>query len=100
MNNYRRILGGGDPDEESEDDQQMKIEDETRQTDLFNLRWTIYLTIMSSAELEAAGHKLLKIKLEPDQEMELYIMLLECCSQEKTFPHYFSLLGPAVMHGQ
>ncbi|KAG5619335.1 hypothetical protein H5410_019159 [Solanum commersonii] len=96
----KRILGGGDQDEESEDDdeskdegeQQMKIEDET-ETNLINLRRTIYLTIMSSAEFEEAGHKLLKIRLEPGQEMELCIMLLECCSQEKTFLHYYALLG-------
>ncbi|XP_015162221.1 pre-mRNA-splicing factor CWC22 homolog isoform X2 [Solanum tuberosum] len=96
----KRILGGGDQDEDSEDDdeskdedeQQMEIEDET-ETNLINLRRTIYLTIMSSAEFEEAGHKLLKIRLEPGQEMELCIMLLECCSQEKTSLHYYALLG-------
>ncbi|KAK4736202.1 hypothetical protein R3W88_010463 [Solanum pinnatisectum] len=96
----KRILGGGDQDEESEDDdeskdedeQQMKIEDET-ETNLITLRRTVYLTIMSSAEFEEAGHKLLKIRLEPGQEMQLCIMLLECCSQEKTFLHYYALLG-------
>jgi len=48
---------------------------------------------MSSAEFEEAGHKLLKIKLEPGQEMELCIMLLECCSQERTYLRYYGLLG-------
>ncbi|KAL0370381.1 UNVERIFIED_CONTAM: Pre-splicing factor cwc22 [Sesamum angustifolium] len=60
-------------DEESEDEEeeeQMKIKDET-ETNLINLRRTIYLTIMSSVDFEEAGHKLLKIKLEPGQEMEL-----------------------------
>ncbi|XP_049393444.1 pre-mRNA-splicing factor cwc22-like [Solanum stenotomum] len=93
----KRILGGGDQDEESEDDDESddedeQIEDET-ETNLINLRRTIYLTIMSSADFEEAGHKLLKIRLEPGQEMELCIMLLECCSQEKTFLHYYALLG-------
>nr|GMD20793.1 pre-mRNA-splicing factor CWC22 homolog [Ipomoea batatas] len=46
---------------------------------------TIYLTIMSTVGFDEAGHKLLKIKLEPGQEMELCIMLLECCSQERTY---------------
>ncbi|XP_015070595.1 pre-mRNA-splicing factor CWC22 homolog [Solanum pennellii] len=102
-----RILGGSDQDEESdllvggdqyedesedEDEQEMQIEDET-ETNLINLRRTIYLTIMSSGGFEEAGHKLLKIRLEPGQEMELCIMLLECCSQEKTFLHYYALLG-------
>nr|GMD14699.1 pre-mRNA-splicing factor CWC22 homolog [Ipomoea batatas] len=60
---------------------------------LVNLRRTIYLTIMSSVDFEEAGHKLLKIKLEPGQEMELCIMLLECCSQERTYLRYYGLLG-------
>ncbi|EEF31876.1 cell cycle control protein cwf22, putative [Ricinus communis] len=58
-----------DDDEESEeeDEEQMQIKDET-ETNLINLRRTIYLTIMSSVDFEEAGHKLLKIKLEPGQE--------------------------------
>ena len=46
----------------------MQIKDET-ETNLVNLRRTIYLTIMSSVDFEEAGHKLLKIKLEPGQEV-------------------------------
>ncbi|KAL8134782.1 uncharacterized protein LOC141702821 [Apium graveolens] len=83
-------------DEEGEDDEsdeeQMRIRDET-ETNLVNLRRTIYLTIMSSVDFEEAGHKLMKIKLEPGQEMELCIMLLECCSQERTYLRYYGLLG-------
>lgn len=66
--------GSDDEDEEEEDDddeedeQQMEIKDET-ETNLVNLRRTIYLTIMSSIDFEEAGHKLLKIKLEPGQEV-------------------------------
>lgn len=85
-----------DEDEDEDDDEmeeeQMKIRDET-ETNLINLRRTIYLTIMSSVDFEEAGHKLLKIKLEPGQEMELCIMLLECCSQERTYLRYYGLLG-------
>ena len=61
-----------DEDEEDEsdeeDEEQMQIKDET-ETNLVNLRRTIYLTIMSSVDFEEAGHKLLKIKLEPGQEV-------------------------------
>ncbi|GAV73586.1 MA3 domain-containing protein/MIF4G domain-containing protein [Cephalotus follicularis] len=81
-----------DEEEDEEDEEQMKIKDET-ETNLVNLRRTIYLTIMSSVDFEEAGHKLLKIKLEPGQEMELCIMLLECCSQERTYLRYYGLLG-------
>lgn len=89
--------GSGDEDDEEEesdeeDEEAMKIKDET-ETNLVNLRRTIYLTIMSSVDFEEAGHKLLKIKLEPGQEMELCIMLLECCSQERTYLRYYGLLG-------
>ncbi|KAK7304935.1 hypothetical protein VNO77_42829 [Canavalia gladiata] len=79
-------------EEDEEEEEQMQIKDET-ETNLVNLRRTIYLTIMSSVDFEEAGHKLLKIKLEPGQEMELCIMLLECCSQERTYLRYYGLLG-------
>ncbi|XP_022722283.1 pre-mRNA-splicing factor CWC22 homolog [Durio zibethinus] len=92
-------VGSGDEEDDEEDDEsdeedeeQMKIKDET-ETNLVNLRRTIYLTIMSSVDFEEAGHKLLKIKLEPGQEMELCVMLLECCSQERTYLRYYGLLG-------
>ncbi|XP_068656524.1 uncharacterized protein [Aristolochia californica] len=81
-----------DDEESEEEENRMKIKDET-ETNLVNLRRTIYLTIMSSVDFEEAGHKLLKIKLEPGQEMELCIMLLECCSQERTYLRYYGLLG-------
>lgn len=71
---------GGDEEEE----EQMKIQDET-ETNLVNLRRTIYLTIMSSVDFEEAGHKLLKIKLEPGQEVcitfALYpTIVFTCCT--------------------
>ncbi|CAL5201925.1 unnamed protein product [Lathyrus oleraceus] len=83
-----------DDDDESDEEteESMQIKDET-ETNLVNLRRTIYLTIMSSVDFEEAGHKLLKIHLEPGQEMELCIMLLECCSQERTYLRYYGLLG-------
>ncbi|KAG5566251.1 hypothetical protein RHGRI_002003 [Rhododendron griersonianum] len=90
------VAGSGDEDDEESDieegEEQMKIKDETV-TNLVNLRRTIYLTIMSSVDFEEAGHKLLEIKLEPGQEMELCIMLWECCSQERTYLRYYGLLG-------
>ncbi|CAN1196824.1 Pre-mRNA-splicing factor CWC22 [Linum perenne] len=103
----RNILGeddsevedaGSDDDEseeeEEEDENMMGIEDET-ETNLINLRRTIYLTVMSSLDFEEAGHKLLQIikQMEPGQEMELCIMILECCSQERTYLRYYGLLG-------
>ncbi len=68
------------------------INDETG-TDLVNLRRTIYLTIMSALDFEEAGHKLLKIGIPRGKENELATMIIECCSQEKTFIKYYALLG-------
>ncbi|KAG1338396.1 putative pre-mRNA-splicing factor CWC22 [Cocos nucifera] len=59
---------------EEEEEEKMEIKDET-ETNLVNLRRTIYLTIMSSVDFEEAGHKLLKIKLEPGQEVNNKIFI-------------------------
>ena len=61
-----------------------KITDNT-ETNLINLRRTIYLTIMSALDFEEAGHKLMKIQLAPGQETEVATMIIECCSQEKSY---------------
>ncbi|XP_057436398.1 uncharacterized protein LOC130728831 [Lotus japonicus] len=92
----KTVLGeeeGSNADEDDESgEESMQIKDET-ETNLVDLRRTIYLTIMSSVNLDGAGHKLLKIHLESGQEMELCIMLLECCSQERIYLHNYGLLG-------
>ena len=56
-----------------------EIQDAT-ETDLVNLRRTIYLTIMSSLDFEECAHKLLKINIKEGQESEMAMMLLECWS--------------------
>ncbi|CAN0891829.1 Pre-mRNA-splicing factor CWC22 homolog [Linum grandiflorum] len=81
-----------DDESEEENEEMMRIKDET-ETNLINLRRTIYSTIMSSLQFEDAGHKLMEIKLEPGQEMELCIMLLDCCSHERTYHRHYGLLG-------
>ncbi len=68
------------------------IQDNT-ETDLINLRKTIYLTIMSSVDFNECAHKMLKIKLKPGQELELCNMIIECCNQERTFMRFYGLLG-------
>ena len=62
-------------------------------TDLVNLRRTIYLTIMSALDFEEAGHKLLKMGIPDGLENEVATMIIECCSQEKTFIKYYALLA-------
>ncbi|KAJ9214966.1 hypothetical protein DTO166G4_3558 [Paecilomyces variotii] len=106
---YRRlkaeILGEGSSDEEDgyetddsseeeedEEQKQMDIKDQSN-TDLVNLRRTIYLTIMSSIDFEECCHKLMKISLPPGQEPELPSMTIECCSQERTYSKFYGLIG-------
>ncbi|KAK3375308.1 hypothetical protein B0H63DRAFT_482546 [Podospora didyma] len=101
------ILGEGSDDEdgddedddesgsESEEDQEQKaieIKDQTN-TDLVNLRRTIYLSIQSSADPEEAAHKLMKLRLPPGQEAELISMIVETCAQEKVYLKFMGLLG-------
>ncbi|OAP60331.1 pre-mRNA-splicing factor cwc22 [Fonsecaea erecta] len=79
-------------DEEAEQERALEIKDQTN-TDLVNLRRTIYLTIMSSLDFEEACHKLMKVQLPAGQESELPSMIIECCSQEKTYSKFFGLVG-------
>ncbi|KAH8737979.1 hypothetical protein BGZ61DRAFT_439361 [Ilyonectria robusta] len=81
-----------DEEEEDQETKAMEIKDRSN-ADLVNLRRTIYLTIMSSADPEEAVHKLMKINLPAGQESELPSMVVECCSQEKTYTKFFGLIG-------
>ncbi|KAL8950101.1 MAG: hypothetical protein Q9222_003846 [Ikaeria aurantiellina] len=81
-----------DDDDEAKEEKELEIKDQTN-TDLTNLRRTIYLTIMSSLDFEEAVHKLLKINLPVGQEPELPSMVVECCSQERTYSKFYGLIG-------
>ncbi|EKV05375.1 Cell cycle control protein (Cwf22), putative [Penicillium digitatum PHI26] len=87
--------GRSDESEEEESDTeevQMDIKDQSN-TDLVNLRRTIYLTIMSSIDFEECCHKLMKINLPAGLEHELPSMIIECCSQERTYSKFYGLIG-------
>ena len=79
-------------DDEEKEEKAMDIKDQTN-ADLVNLRRTIYLTIMSSIDPEECCHKLMKVNLPPGQEPELPSMIIECCSQEKTYSKFYGLIG-------
>ncbi|MCJ1402483.1 pre-mRNA-splicing factor cwc22 [Xylographa trunciseda] len=79
-------------DEEAKEEREMEIKDQSN-TDLVNLRRTIYLTIMSSIDFEECCHKLMKVTLPPGQEPELPSMVIECCSQERTYSKFYGLIG-------
>jgi pre-mRNA-splicing factor CWC22 len=79
-------------DEEAEKERAMEIKDQTN-TDLVNLRRTIYLTIKSSNAFEECVHKLLKLQLPAGQEGELTSMIIECASQERTYEKFYGLMA-------
>jgi pre-mRNA-splicing factor CWC22 len=99
------ILGEGSDDEDDDDDEDessseeedeevkaLEIKDQSN-ADLVNLRRTIYLTIMSSADPEESTHKLMKLRLPAGQETELVSMIVECCAESKTYLKFYGLIG-------
>jgi pre-mRNA-splicing factor CWC22 len=79
-------------------------------TNLVNFRRRVYLTIMSSADFEEAVHKLLKMPMPEGQEVrpamrlgaiglteheqiEMCNMIIECCSQERSYSKFYGLIG-------
>ncbi|MCJ1478507.1 pre-mRNA-splicing factor cwc22 [Lambiella insularis] len=84
--------GESSDDEEAREEHELEIKDQSS-TDLVNLRRTIYLTIMSSIDFEECCHKLMKVTLPPGQEPELPSMVIECCSQERTYSKFYGLIG-------
>ncbi|WFD32909.1 pre-mRNA-splicing factor cwc22 [Malassezia sp. CBS 17886] len=108
----QEILGeGSDADEEDEEDEEdaeaedddgaadepapadeLEIQDRT-ETNLVNLRRTIYLVIMSSLDYEECVHKLLRLHVAEDLEGELCNMVIECCSQERTYSKFYGHIG-------
>jgi pre-mRNA-splicing factor CWC22 len=82
INKKNKVYIRGDIENQNKEISNVK---DMTETDVVNLRRVIYLTIMSSLDFEEAGHKLLKIVINPGQEIELVIMIIECCSQERTY---------------
>ncbi|KIJ63282.1 hypothetical protein HYDPIDRAFT_92579 [Hydnomerulius pinastri MD-312] len=81
-----------DEDDEEAVEEKEGIEDRT-ETNLVNLRRTIYLTIMNALNYEEAVHKLLKVQLQEGEEIELINMVIECCSQERSYSTFYGLVG-------
>ncbi|KAG2192604.1 hypothetical protein INT46_004199 [Mucor plumbeus] len=83
---------GSEEDSDEEDEQKMEILDQTN-IDMIELRRKIYLTVMSSVNFEEACHKLMKIDIPEGHEIELCNMIIECCSQERTYLKYYGLMA-------
>ncbi|TIC33161.1 MIF4G-domain-containing protein [Wallemia mellicola] len=103
-----QILGSSDDEDEEEEEDEEDADDEQddavqpagqdgiidkTSTNLVNLRRTIYLTIMNSLVFDEAVHKLMRIQIPPGDEIELCNMVVECCSQERTYNKFYGLIG-------
>ncbi|EKE41835.1 hypothetical protein ENUP19_0009G0011 [Entamoeba nuttalli] len=102
----------GEESEEEDDDDQIqeqqktkeeteieKFDDQTGAEEIF-LKKKIYITIMSCYNFEECVHKLLSLKLREGEERILVEMVIECCSQEKTYKKYYGLASErlCVLH--
>ena len=94
--------GSGDEADESDDEPDNEgavDEGDTRaivdltEQDLVNLRRTLYLTIMSAVSFEECAHKIMKLNIPDGYENELCNMLIECCSNERSYLKYYGLIG-------
>lgn len=81
-----------DGEEDDKDDQKVEIIDHT-ETNLVALRRTIYLTIQSSLDFEECAHKLLKMQIKEEQLPEFCTMVIDCCSQQRSYEKFFGLLA-------
>ena len=88
----------GDNSEESSDDEaaneehELEIKDQSN-TDLVNLRRTLYLTIQSSNDFEDCCHRLMKINIPAGQEPQLPEMIVQYCSLERTYTKFIGSVG-------
>lgn len=87
---------GDEDDEEAEAETAAKpatteIIDNTEQN-LVAFRREVYLTIQSSLDYQEAAHKLLKMNIKPELEVELCHMLVDCCTQSRTYERFYGLL--------
>lgn len=100
----KEILGDSDDEDsgtgsEYEDDSDDEVAPDMEgitdmtETNLVNLRRTIYLTIMNSLNFEEAVHKLMKVNIPEGREIELVNMVIECCSQERTYSNFYGLIA-------
>ncbi|XGW09487.1 hypothetical protein V3C99_011634 [Haemonchus contortus] len=68
-----------------------EIIDNTEQN-LVAFRREVYLTIQSSLDFQEAAHKLLKMHVSKEMEVELCHMLVDCCCQQRTYERFYGLL--------
>jgi pre-mRNA-splicing factor CWC22 len=89
------IDGNSDEEEDEEEiaENQVSYIQNMTKDELLRLKEKIYLTISNSIDFEECAHKLLKLALPDDQLEEMTNMVVDCCSQERTFVKFYGLLA-------
>jgi pre-mRNA-splicing factor CWC22 len=95
----------GDSDEETSEDEEEQAQDAAGQVvpsnglvvdktafDTVTFKKQVFLTVMSSLDFEECAHKLLKAGVPPNYELDLCRMLVDCCSQERSYRRFYGLL--------
>jgi pre-mRNA-splicing factor CWC22 len=97
----------GDSDEESSEDEEEQGEGDAAgqiaasgsgmvvdktSFDTVTFKKQVFLTVMSSLDFEECAHKLLKAGVPPNYELDLCRMLVDCCSQERSYRRFYGLL--------
>jgi pre-mRNA-splicing factor CWC22 len=102
----RKEILGDSEEEESEEEEEAKEGDAAGQVvpsgsgmivdktsfDTVAFKKTVFLTVMSSLDFEECAHKLLKAGIPPNYELDLCRMLVDCCSQERSYRRFYGLL--------
>ena len=93
-------LGFGDycniNDDEEEEDHRMET------SSLIRLRRAICGTLSKCASIEKCGftldsrHPVLNIKVQPGQELELWVMLIELCGREEIYSPYYARVAESL----
>ncbi|KAF5398365.1 Pre-mRNA-splicing factor CWC22 [Paragonimus heterotremus] len=73
-------------------EEQQTIIDQT-ETNLVQLRRTIYLMLQSSLSADEAGHRLLQLKIKVGEEYEVASMVLDCCAQTRSYESRYGRLA-------
>jgi pre-mRNA-splicing factor CWC22 len=101
----KEILGDSDEESSEDEEEQGKEGDAAGQIvpssglvvdktsfDTVNFKKIVFLTVMSSLDFEECAHKLLKAGVPPNYELDLCRMLVDCCSQERSYRRFYGLL--------
>lgn len=77
-------------------------EEDRMETSLIRLRRAICCTLSKCVSIEKTGltldstHDVLNIKVQPGQELELWVMLIELCGREETYTPYYARVAESL----